>query len=503
MTIGEVRDAVQSGARTAADICRDVLSRIDAINPHLNAFNTVVADRALARAAAIDREPDRWRNAPLAGVPIALKDNLCTRGVRTTASSHMLDRYVPPYDATVVSHLERAGAVMVGKTNCDEFAMGSSNENSAFGPVRNPWALDRIPGGTSGGSAAAVAAGLTPMALGSDTGGSIRQPAALCGVVGLKPTYGRVSRYGLIAHASSLDQIGPLTRTVRDAAITLGVLAGPDAADATSAREPVPDYTAALTGDIRGERIGVPRALLEGIDAEVSRAIETALDVLRSRGATLVDIELPHAKHATPVYYLVSTAEASSNLARYDGVRYGFRAQADGPANAGSYDLKTMYARTRAQGFGPEVKRRIMLGTYVLSAGYYDAYYLKAQQVRTLILRDYDAALAQVDVIAMPTSPTPAVRIGERVSDPVQMYLMDIFTVSANLAGLPAISVPCGFTPPAPTPGGPQPSAGGLPIGLQLMGRRFDEATLLRVADAYERDTAWSKQPPPLLIQSR
>ena len=481
-TIREAREAVRSGS--AADVCRQALARIEAINPLLNAFNTVVADRAMARAQAIDREPERWRDAPLAGVPIALKDNLCTRGVRTTASSRMLEHYVPPYDATVVSRLERAGAVVVGKTNCDEFAMGSSNENSAFGPVRNPWALDRIPGGTSGGSAAAVAAGLTPMALGSDTGGSIRQPAALCGVVGLKPTYGRVSRYGLIAHASSLDQIGPLTRTVYDAALTLGLLAGPDTADATSAADAVPDYTAALSGDVRGTRIGVPRALLEGIDAEVSRAMDAALDVLQARGAALVDVELPHAQYATPVYYLVSTAEASSNLARYDGVRYGFRAP-DGPATR-NHGLRTMYARTRAQGFGPEVKRRIMLGTYVLSAGYYDAYYLKAQQVRTLILRDYDQAFAGVDVVAMPTSPTPAVRLGERVSDPVQMYLMDIFTVSANLSGLPAISVPCGF------------SAGGLPIGLQLMGRRFDEATLLRVADAYERDTEWSTQQPPI-----
>ena len=487
-TVRELREAVRSRAQSACEICQEALTRIETANPLLNAFNTVVADRAIARAQEIDRDPDRWRDAPLAGVPVAIKDNLCTRGVRTTASSRMLEHYLPPYDATVVSRLERAGAVVVGKTNCDEFAMGSSNENSAFGPVRNPWALDRIPGGTSGGSAAAVAAGLAPLALGSDTGGSIRQPASLCGVVGLKPTYGRVSRYGLIAHASSLDQVGPLTRTVYDAALALGVLAGEDAADATSAAETVPDYTAALTGDVRGARIGIPRALLEGIDAEVSRAIDAALDVLKARGATVVDIELPHAKYATPVYYLVSTAEASSNLARYDGVRYGFRA-ADGPGTK-DQDLRTMYARTRARGFGPEVKRRIMLGTYVLSAGYYDAYYLKAQQARTLIRRDYDQAFDRVDVVAMPTSPTPAVRLGERVSDPVQMYLMDVFTVSANLSGLPAIGGPCGFTR-------------GLPIGLQLMGRRFDEATLLRVADAYERDTEWSKQQPPLPISSR
>jgi aspartyl-tRNA(Asn)/glutamyl-tRNA(Gln) amidotransferase subunit A len=394
----------------------------------------------------------------------------------------MLDAYVPPYSATVVEKLEAAGAVVVGKTNLDEFAMGSSTENSAYGPTRNPWALDRIPGGTSGGSAAAVAADLTPLALGSDTGGSIRQPGALCGVIGFKPTYGRVSRYGLIAHASSLDQIGPLTRTAFDAAIALTVIAGSDPADATTAPEPVPDYTAALSGDVRNTRIGVPRRLLEqGVDPEVGRAVDTALAVLRSRGATLVDVELPHAKYAIPVYYLVSTAEASSNLARYDGVRYGYRANAK--------DLREMYGKTRAQGFGPEVKRRIMLGTYVLSAGYYDAYYLKAQQVRTLILRDYDDAFGganAVDAIAMPTSPTPAFPIGERVSDPLQMYLADVFTVSANLVGLPAVSVPCGFT------------AGRLPIGLQLTGRRFDEATLLRVADAYERDTEWSKQLPPI-----
>jgi len=488
-TVREIRDAVRSRTRSAVEVCRDALARIEALEPQLHAFNTVIADRALARADAIDREPERWRDAPLAGVPVALKDNLSTRGVRTTASSRILDGYVPPYDATVVTRLEMAGAVIVGKTNCDEFAMGSSTENSAFGPVRNPWALDRTPGGSSGGSAAAVAARMAPLALGSDTGGSIRQPAALCGVVGLKPTYGRVSRYGLLAFGSSLDQIGPVTRTVHDAALALNVLAGADPADATSVPEPVPDYTAALTGDIRGARIGVPRALLaQGVDAAVARALDAALDVLESRGATIVDVELPHAGHAIPVYYLVATAEASSNLARYDGVRYGFRANPE--PGTRNQELRTMYSRTRAQGFGAEVKRRIMLGTYVLSAGYYDAYYLKAQRVRTLILRDYEQAFTQgqaVDLIAMPTSPTPAFRIGERVEDPLQMYLADVFTVSANLAGLPALSVPCGFT------------ADRLPIGLQLTGRHFDEATLLRVADAYERDTEWSTQPPPIL----
>ncbi|HEY3043903.1 MAG TPA: Asp-tRNA(Asn)/Glu-tRNA(Gln) amidotransferase subunit GatA [Vicinamibacterales bacterium] len=462
-------------SRSASEVCRAALDRLEAVEPSLHAFNTVTRDHALARAADIDRDFDRWRDQPLAGVPIALKDNLCTKGVRTTASSRMLETYIPPYDATVVSKLDAAGAIVIGKTNCDEFSMGSSNENSAFGPVHNPWALDRIPGGTSGGSAATVAASITPLALGSDTGGSIRQPAAMCGVVGLKPTYGRVSRYGLIAFGSSLDQIGPLARTVHDAAIALGVIAGADAADATSAPEPVADYAAALTGDVRGTRVGVPARLIEqGVDPEVARAFKTSLDVLASRGATLVDMELPHAKYATAVYYLVATAEASSNLARYDGVRYGFRAP-----DKTIDDLRTMYTRTRARGFGPEVKRRIMLGTYVLSAGYYEAYYLKAQQVRTLILRDYEHAFERVDVVAMPTSPTPAFKIGERVADPLQMYLADVFTVSANLAGLPAISVPCGFTGER------------LPIGLQLTGRRFDESTILRIADAYERDAGW------------
>jgi aspartyl-tRNA(Asn)/glutamyl-tRNA(Gln) amidotransferase subunit A len=483
-TVRDIRDRVRRRSQSATEVCRAALDRLDAVEPSLHAFNTVTREQALTRAAAIDRDPDSWRDRPLVGVPIALKDNLCTKGVRTTASSRMLETYVPPYDATVVTRLEAAGAVVIGKTNCDEFSMGSSNENSAFGPVHNPWALDRIPGGTSGGSAAAVAAAITPLALGSDTGGSIRQPAAMCGVVGLKPTYGRVSRYGLIAFGSSLDQIGPLARTVHDAAIALGAIAGGDPADATSAREPVMDYAAALTGDIRGTRVGVPARLLDqGVDPEVAGAFQAALAVLVSGGATLVDVDLPHAKYATAVYYLVATAEASSNLARYDGVRYGFRAPAE-PGHPAS--LQAMYAQTRERGFGPEVKRRIMLGTYVLSAGYYEAYYLKAQQVRTLILRDYERAFDAVDVVAMPTSPTPAFKLGERVADPLQMYLADVFTVSANLAGLPAISVPCGFT------------GSRLPIGLQLTGRRFAEATLLRVADGYERVTDWWKAAPAL-----
>ena len=473
-SVSDIRDSIRSGARSAVDVCRAAIARIEAVDGSLNAFNTVSAERALERAAAIDRDKS---TAPLAGVPVALKDNICTRGIRTTASSRILETFVPPYDATVVERLHAAGAVIVGKTNCDEFAMGSSTENSAFGPTRNPWALDRIPGGSSGGSAVAVAAGMTPLSLGSETGGSIRQPAAMCGIVGLKPTYGRVSRYGLLAFGSSLDQIGPFGHSARDAAIGLGVIAGVDRADATSAAVAVDDYEAALTGDMRGLRVGVPWRMLEtGVDPDISRALSAALDTFRARGATVVDVDLPHAKYAISVYYMVATAEASSNLARYDGARYGLRAAQD--------DLGAMYAKSRAKGFGAEVKRRIMLGTYVLSAGYYDAYYLKAQQVRTLIRRDYDEAFTSVDVIAMPTSPTPPFKIGERVADPLQMYLADVFTVSANLAGLPAISVPCGFT------------SGKLPIGLQLTGRPFDESTLLKIADAYERDTEWWKQQP-------
>jgi aspartyl-tRNA(Asn)/glutamyl-tRNA(Gln) amidotransferase subunit A len=478
----QIRDDVASGRSSAREVCRAALEGMQTANAALNAFNVIDAERALARADHVDRQ--RAAGAPLgplAGVPVALKDNMCMRGMRTTASSKILAGFVPPYDATVVRKLEAAGAVIVGNTNCDEFAMGSSNENSAYGPVRNPWALDRTPGGSSGGSAAAVAARCVPLALGSDTGGSIRQPAAFCGVVGLKPTYGRVSRYGLLAFASSLDQIGPLSLTVADAALTLSVLAGADPADSTSSPAPVPDFAAALTGDVKGVRVGVPRAFVtEGVDEPVRRAYDQALDTLRDAGATLLDIELPHARYAIPVYYLVCTAEASSNLARYDGVKYGYRSPA-----AKEDTLRAMYMKTRDEGFGPEVKRRIMLGTYVLSAGYYDAFYLKAQQVRTLLRRDYEQAFERVDVVAMPTSPIPPFKLGEKTDDPLQMYLADVFTVSANLSGLPGISVPCGF-------------AGNLPIGFQLLGRMFDEATVLRVADAYERRTDWHLQAPML-----
>jgi aspartyl-tRNA(Asn)/glutamyl-tRNA(Gln) amidotransferase subunit A len=475
------RDAVAAGRASAVEVCRASLDRIDAVNGQLNAFNFVADARAMERAEAIDRRRAAGETlGPLAGVPIALKDNIDVHGMRTTASSRILENFVAPYDATVVRRLEAADAVIVGKTNCDEFAMGSSTENSAFGPAHNPWALDRSPGGSSGGSAAAVAAGCVPLALGSDTGGSIRQPASFCGVVGVKPTYGRVSRYGLLAFASSLDQIGPFARSVGDAALVLSTLAGNDPCDATTSTEPVPDFAAMLTGDVKGVRVGVPRAFVsEGVDADVRRTFDAALETLRVSGATLVDIELPHAKYAIPVYYLVCTAEASSNLARYDGVKYGYRS-----SKGKDEGLKGMYSRTRDEGFGPEVKRRIMLGTYVLSAGYYDAFYLKALQVRTLLRRDYAQAFERVDVVAMPTAPTPPFKLGEKTADPLQMYLEDIFTVSANLVGLPGISVPAGF------------STSGLPIGLQLLGRMFDEATLLRVADSYERATDWNTRSP-------
>jgi len=463
---------IAAGRVQATAVCDAFLTRIREEEPRIGAFNTVVHDRAMEQARSVDaaRETGSGSPRPLLGVPVAIKDNMCTAGVPTTASSRVLRGFVPPYSATVVSRLEAAGAIVVGKTNLDEFAMGSSTENSSIGATRNPWDLTRTPGGSSGGSAAAVAAKMVPVSLGSDTGGSIRQPAAFCGLVGLKPTYGRVSRYGLLAFASSLDQIGPFARTAEDAALVLQVIAGHDPHDATSSAEPVPDYVSSIGRGVKDLRIGVPRAFVgEGVDADVQQAFAAAVDRWRSAGAEIVDIELPHAAHAIPVYYLIATAEASSNLARYDGVRYGHRAalgKGDG--------LQVMYDRTRDEGFGPEVKRRIMLGTYVLSAGYYDAYYLKAQQVRTLLRQDYEQAFVGCDVVAMPTTPTPAFKLGEKTDDPLQMYLSDVFTVSANLTGLPAISIPAGQ------------SAEGLPIGVQLTGRMFDEATLLAAAHVLE-----------------
>jgi aspartyl-tRNA(Asn)/glutamyl-tRNA(Gln) amidotransferase subunit A len=478
-----IRDAVATGEASAVEICQAYLNRIDTVDKALNAFNQIEYDTALERAAAIDRERVPNDSRLLLGVPIAIKDNICTRGIRTTGSSRILESWVPPYDATVIERLQNAGAIVIGKTNCDEFAMGSSNENSAFGPVRNPWNLERAPGGSSGGSAVAVATEMAAASLGSDTGGSVRQPAALCGVVGLKPTYGRVSRYGLLAFASSLDQIGPLTRTVTDAARMLAVIAGPDPSDSTTSDEPIPNYLKSLTGKLDDLRIGVPRNILgEGVDDKVLQAFDEALETLSSLGVKIREIELPHAQYAIPTYYLIATAEASSNLARYDGVRYTSRVDLD-PKVA---SLSLMYEKTRAQGFGAEVKRRIMLGTYALSAGYYDAYYLKAQQVRTLIKSDYDTAFTEVDSILMPTSPTAAFPLGKRAHDPLEMYLADVFTVSANLAGLPAISVPCGFT------------SDRLPIGLQCIGRPFDEESLLRLAHGYEQATTWWTETPPI-----
>jgi aspartyl-tRNA(Asn)/glutamyl-tRNA(Gln) amidotransferase subunit A len=431
------------------------------LNETLNAFLEIDRDGALQRAKEVEQ------GAVLAGVPIAVKDNICVRGMQTSCGSRILGDYHPPYNATVIERLITAGAVIIGKTNCDEFAMGSSNENSAFGPVRNPWDTTRVPGGSSGGSAAAVAAGIVPVALGSDTGGSVRQPASLCGVLGLKPTYGRNSRYGLVAFASSLDQIGIFAREVADVARVLAVIAGRDPKDSTSADVPVPDYTAALDGNLKGARIGFPAALFgKGLDQEVASAVKSSIDVYRELGAEIVAVELPHASYAIAVYYIIATAEASSNLARFDGVRYGFRAE-EAP------ELRQMYRKTREEGFGAEVKRRIMLGTYVLSAGYYDAYYRKAQQVRTLIENDFLNAFKNCDAIITPTSPTPAFALGEKVDDPLAMYLNDIYTVTGNLAGIPGLSVPCGL------------SSARLPIGFQLLGPYWSEAALLRLAHAY------------------
>ncbi|HEY6334153.1 MAG TPA: Asp-tRNA(Asn)/Glu-tRNA(Gln) amidotransferase subunit GatA [Blastocatellia bacterium] len=478
LSITYLRKQLSERKLSAVDLCRAALERIDSL-AELNAFLTVTEDRALAQAEAIDRQSAAGQSLPqLAGAVFAIKDNMVMEGVRTTAGSRILNNYIPPYTATAVQRLEDAGAVIIGKTNCDEFAMGSSNENSAYGPVKNPWDQSRVPGGSSGGSAVAVAAGMCSGALGSDTGGSIRQPASLTGVVGLKPTYGRVSRYGLIAFGSSLDQIGPFANRVKDVAAILNVLAGYDKADSTSSNAPVPDYTAALDQGIEGLRVGVPREYYgEGLDADVKARTESAIRLLEEMGCRIVDISLPHTEYAIPVYYVLANAEASSNLARYDGVRYGFRAES--PAN-----LKEMYSETRDQGFGAEVKRRIMIGTYALSAGYYDQYYGKAQRVRGLIQRDFSNAFDCCDIIVAPTSPTPAFRIGEKTGSPLEMYLSDIYTITVNLAGVPGISIPCGL------------SSNGLPIGVQLIGRHFDEALLLAAAANLERAVNFQSRPP-------
>jgi aspartyl-tRNA(Asn)/glutamyl-tRNA(Gln) amidotransferase subunit A len=460
----------------------------------VRAFLAIDDENALEQARAADDRRETLRRGPstgsggasgqatddrrLLGIPLAIKDVISTEGLTTTCGSRMLEEYVPPYDATVVTRLKAAGAVLIGKTNCDEFAMGSSNENSAYFPTRNPWDLTRVPGGSSGGSAAAVAACEALGALGTDTGGSIRQPASLCGVTGIKPTYGRVSRYGLVAFASSLDQIGPFARSARDCALLLGAIAGADPRDSTAAPQPTPDYVAALSGDLRGLRVGVPREyFVEGMEPGVEAAVRTAVVALRDGGATVVEVSLPHTKYALPVYYIIAPAEASANLARYDGVRYGLRV----PDETYWDELE----KTRGAGFGPEVRRRIMLGAYALSAGYYDAYYRRAQQVRTLIRRDFQQVFEQVDILAAPTSPTVAFRIGEKTDDPLAMYLADVCTLPVSLAGVPGLTIPCGFSD-------------GLPVGLQLIGRPFDEATLLRAGDAYQRMTDWHTRRPQL-----
>ena len=476
MTIRQARYLLESRQLSAVELTRRYLERIEEVEPRVRAVVTVTEEMALEQARAADRALAAGEGGPLTGVPVLLKDNLCTRGVRTTCSSRMLENFVPPYDATVVEKLKAAGAVVLGKTNMDEFAMGSSTEHSALFATHNPWDLARVPGGSSGGSAAAVAAGEAVYALGSDTGGSIRQPAGFCSVTGLKPTYGRVSRYGLVAFASSLDQIGPLTRDAHDSALVLNAIAGHDRRDSTSAPDPVPDFTAALTGDISGLKIGVPgEYFVEGMQPEVAAAVQGAIGRLGELGAVIDrDASLPLTRFALAVYYIIAPSEASANLARYDGVKYGYSYQ----------ETDSMWEAmdgTRQYGFGPEVKRRIILGTYALSAGYYDAYYLKAQKVRTLIRREFDAAFEKYDVLVTPTSPTVPFRLGEKLDDPLQMYLADVCTLPVNIAGLPGVSVPCGFVD-------------GLPVGMQIIGRPFDEATVLRVADAYQRVTDWHKK---------
>lgn len=477
LSVAEAARRIRAGELTSQDLTRAVLQRIQAVDPQVGAYLSVDGEDALRQAQAADAARAAGSQAPLLGVPVAIKDVLNVKGQPCTCGSRILQGYRAPYDATAVARLRSAGAVILGRLNMDEFAMGSSTENSSYQLTRNPWNLACVPGGSSGGSAAAVAADLAPAALGTDTGGSIRQPAALCGCVGLKPSYGRISRYGLVAYASSLDQIGPLTRTVEDAALLLQAMAGPDALDSTSVDLPVPDYGAALTGNLKGLRLGLPREyFIDGMDPEVLAAVRAAVERCRQLGAEVVDVSLPHSRYAIATYYIVATAEASANLARFDGVRYGLRVPGEDPIE--------MYGRTRAQGFGPEVKRRIILGTYVLSSGYYDAYYLRAQKVRALIARDFQQAFASCDALLTPTSPTPAFRFGERTDNPLQMYLSDIFTVTVNLGGVCGLSVPCGFT------------GAGLPIGLQVIGNAFREETILRVAHAYEQASDWKARRP-------
>jgi aspartyl-tRNA(Asn)/glutamyl-tRNA(Gln) amidotransferase subunit A len=486
LTIGGAAELLRRREASSVDLTKAAFERIGRLNPHLNAYLTLTEEQALEQARRADERLAKGEAGPLTGIPGAIKDVICTEGVRTTAGSKILDPFVPPYDANVMTLLKEAGIVMLGKTNMDEFAMGSSGENSAYGPARNPWATDRVPGGSSSGSAAAVAAGMAYFALGSDTGGSIRQPAALSGVVGMKPTYGRVSRYGLIAFGSSLDQIGPFARSVRDAALVFEAIAGYDSRDSTSAPVEVPSFAAALgDGGLRGLRIGVPREyFVEGMDPQVREAVTQAVNEMISLGADVDwEVSLPSTPHALAVYYIIAPSEASANLARFDGVKYGYAYQ-DGDS------MWENMEKTRQHGFGAEVKRRIMLGTYALSAGYYDAYYLKAQKVRTLIRREFDAAFENYDVLVAPVSPTPAFKIGEKVDDPLQMYLSDVCTIPVNIAGLPGISVPCGFATAA--------DGARLPIGLQVIAKPFDEATMFRVAHAYEQVAGWQREMPPV-----
>jgi aspartyl-tRNA(Asn)/glutamyl-tRNA(Gln) amidotransferase subunit A len=480
LTIHELRDLLDAREVSAREVTEAFYRRIETLDERVRAYLTLTPELALAQAKQADDRRLAGESSSLLGIPLAIKDVICTEGVRTTCGSRMLHNFMPPYDATVMKRLKAAGAIVLGKTNMDEFAMGSSTEHSAYGITHNPWDVSAIPGGSSGGSAAAVAADECVAALGTDTGGSIRQPAACCGIVGLKPTYGRVSRYGLVAFASSLDQIGPMTKDVCDAALLMNVIAGNDPLDSTSADIAVPDFTHGLTGDVNGLRIGIPREyFIAGIDPAVEQAVRAAVGVLEGAGAITEEVSLPHTEYGVAAYYILAPSEASSNLARYDGVKYGYR-------TAQWTNLRDMYRRTREEGFGPEVKRRIMLGTYALSAGYYEAYYKKAQQVRTLIRRDFEQAFQQVDVLVAPTAPTPAFKIGEKTDDPLQMYLYDVHTIPVNLAGVPGISVPCGF------------NAAGLPIGLQVIGKPFDEATVLRVAYAFEQLTDHHRRKPLL-----
>ena len=477
-TLTQLAKGLRTGEFSSVELTRGCLQRVQQFDERLNCFITVTGEQALAQAQAADARLQAGEAAPLTGIPFAHKDIFCTHGVKTSCGSKMLDNFIAPYDATVTQNLNAAGAVMIGKTNMDEFAMGSSNETSFYGPVNNPWDLQRVPGGSSGGSAAAVAARLVPASTGTDTGGSIRQPAALCGITGLKPTYGRVSRYGMIAFASSLDQGGPFARSAEDAAVMLGAMAGFDPRDSTSIERPVDDYLSGLEYSLEGLKVGLPKEFLgEGLDSSVADTVAAALGEIEKLGATLVDISLPNTSLAVPTYYVVAPAECSSNLSRMDGVRFGYRA-------SDPRDLEDLYKRSRGEGFGAEVKRRIMIGTYALSAGYYDAYYLKAQQARRLIREDFLKAFATVDVIMGPTAPTPAFRLGEKADDPVTMYLSDIYTIAVNLAGLPGLSVPAGL-------------AGGLPVGLQMIGNYFEEARLLNVAHRFQQATDWHEQTPP------